>query len=250
MYLTIVIPAYNEEKRLKPTLESLKSYLSKKDFEYEVIIVNNNSTDGTAKLVLDFQKHFPQLKLFNESNKGKGFAVRRGIMAGRGQYRLFMDADNSTDISHIDHMLPHFKEGYDVVIGSLADKDSKVVHGGGEPIWRVILGKLGNLFIQVFAVWGIFDTQRGFKIFSARAADSIFPLLTIFGWGFDVEVLAIAKKMGYKIKEAPVTWNNDPDSKVNAWAYPQVLMQTLKVSWNLHTGKYKIAPSVVQAVSE
>jgi dolichyl-phosphate beta-glucosyltransferase len=239
MYLTIVIPAYNEEKRLRPTLESLKFYLSKKDFEYEVIVVNNNSTDGTARLVLDFQKHFPQLKLFNEVNKGKGHAVRRGIMAGRGEYRLFMDADNSTTIDHIESMMPHFEKGYDVVIASLAVEGSKVVHGGAEPLWRVVLGKLGNKFIQVFAVWGINDTQRGFKIFSARAADAIFPLLTIFGWGFDVEVLALAKKFGFKIKEAPITWNNDPDSKVNAWAYPQVLMQTLKVFWNLRTGKYE-----------
>ena len=102
------------------------------------------------------------------------------------------------------------------------------------------MGKMGNKWIQLWAVWGIRDTQRGFKMFTARAADAIFPKLTIYGWGFDVEVLALAKKLGFKIKEVPVTWDNDPNSKVNIWAYPQVLIQTMKVRWNLLTNKYGI----------
>jgi len=102
-----------------------------------------------------------------------------------------------------------------------------------------LFGKMGNKFIQLVAVWGISDTQRGFKLFTARAAQAIFPMLTIFGWGFDVEVLALARKFRFTIKEVGVNWNNDPNSKVNMWAYPQVLLQTLKIRWNLMTNKYK-----------
>jgi len=160
-------------------------------------------------------------------------------MEARGRYRLFMDADNSTTIDHLDKMMPYFNQGYDVVIGSIAVSGAKIVKGGGEPFWRVILGKLGNLWIQIFAVPGIKDTQRGFKVFSDEAVKDIFPCLTIFGWGIDIEILALARKFKYKIKEVPVTWNNDPNSKVNIWAYPQVLLQTLKVFINLLTNKYK-----------
>ena len=176
--------------------------------------------------------------MIDEPRPGKGYAVTTGMLVAQGDYRLFTDADNSTSIDHLEKFLPYFEQSYQVVIGSLAVKGAKILQGGGEPLWRVIMGKLGNKWIQIFAVWGISDTQRGFKIFTAEAAQKIFPRLTIFGWGFDVEALAIAQMFGYKIKELPVTWSNDPDSKVNVWAYPQVLLQTLKVRYNLLIGKY------------
>lgn len=237
MLLSIIIPAYNEERRIGATLASIASYLKKKDFDAEVIVVNNRSKDKTADVVKSFDPDFQHLRLLNENHAGKGYAVRKGMLEGRGKYRLFMDADNSTTIDHFEKMLPYLAEDeYDVVIGSLAVKGAKVVRG--EPFWRVLLGKLGNKWIQIWAVWGISDTQRGFKVFTARAADHIFENVTIFGWGFDIEVLALARKFGYKIKEVGVRWDNDPDSKVNIWAYPQVLMQTVKVRWNLVTGAY------------
>jgi dolichyl-phosphate beta-glucosyltransferase len=239
MYLSVIIPAYNEEKRIGKTLDSINEYLSRHDFDWEVIVVNNNSRDNTVQIVQNFKKTIPNLHLLNEPNKGKGHAVKAGILKATGQYRLFTDADNSTTIDHIERMLPYFQQGYDLVIGSIAAKGARIIRGGGEPLWRTILGKLGNKYIQILAVWGIQDTQRGFKMFTTRAVNDIFPRLTIFGWGFDVEVLAIARKFRYKIKEVPIIWNNDPHSKVNVWAYPQVLMQTLKVWWNLHTGQYK-----------
>lgn len=238
MYLTVVIPAYNEEKRIGATLESIAEYLKTKSFDCEVIVVNNNSRDKTVEVIQRYQTVMPFLKIINEHRKGKGYAVTTGMLAGKGQYRLFTDADNSTTLNHFDAMAPYLQQGYDVVIGSLAVPGARVLSGGEEPWYRVLLGKLGNKFIQIFAVWGIHDTQRGFKVFSSRAAQIIFPRMTIFGWGFDVEVLAIARKFKFKIKELPVTWKNDPDSKVNVWAYPQVLLQTLKVSWNLLTGRY------------
>jgi dolichyl-phosphate beta-glucosyltransferase len=136
----------------------------------------------------------------------------------------------------VEKFMPYFEKGYSVVIGSLAVPGAHVKHG--EPFWRVILGKLGNKWIQVWAVWGINDTQRGFKAFTGEAAEKIFKQVRIFGWGFDIEVLALAKKFGYKIKEVGVSWDNDPDSKVNIWAYPKVLLETVKVRWNLITGVY------------
>ena len=170
-------------------------------------------------------------------NRGKGFGVRQGMLKAKGQYRLFTDADNATSIDHIEKMMPFFDQGYDVAIGSIALKDS-LIASGSEPIWRRVFGKVGNLFIQIMAVPGISDTQRGFKIMTSRAAQDIFPKTTIDRWGFDVEMLALARKFGYKIKEVPINWKNDPDSHVGLKAYFQVLLETVKIRWNLMTGKY------------
>ena len=239
MHLSVIIPAYNEEKRIGHTVLAIGQYLARQNYDSEIIVVNNRSKDKTPEIAREAGANIPNFRVIDEMKPGKGHAVTAGILAARGDYRLFTDADNSTSIDHLDKMMPYFEKGYSVVVGSLAVKGAKIVRGGGEPLWRVILGKLGNKWIQVFAVWGINDTQRGFKVFTAEATEKIFPKLTIFGWGFDVEVLALAKKFKYKIKEVPVTWDNDPDSKVNIWAYPQVLMQTVKVRWNLITGVYK-----------
>ena len=238
MHLSVIIPAYNEAKRIGATLQDVARYLRRQPYSYEVIVVNNGSTDRTAEIVRRFQDTIPGLYLIDEHRRGKGHAVATGMIRASGDYRLFMDADNATTIDHLDVMMPSFDRGYDVVIGSIAVKGARIVAGGGEPLWRVILGKLGNKWIQLLGVWGVSDTQRGFKVFTARAVRDIFPRLTIFGWGFDVEVLALAMKFHYRVKEVPVTWNNDPDSKVNLWAYPRVLLETLKVFWNLHTGVY------------
>ena len=134
-------------------------------------------------------------------------------------------------------MLPFFEHGYDVVIGSIALKGSMVATGS-EPVWRRLFGKMGNLFIQIMAVPGISDTQRGFKMVTAEAVDKIFPKAVIDRWGFDIEMLALARKFGYKIKEVPISWKNNPDSHVQLSAYFQVLLETVKIRWNLMTGKY------------
>lgn len=126
-------------------------------------------------------------------------------------------------------MRPLLDKGADIVIGSLAARGARVMHGGAEPLWRQIMGKMGNLWIQLWAVPGVWDTQRGFKAFTAKAAQEIFTRLTIFGWGFDVEVLACARQRGFFIAEIPVVWNNPPETRVNVWAYPKVLMDTVRV---------------------
>ena len=204
------------------------------------MVVTDGSRDKTNDIVRLMMSAVPTLQLLNyELNKGKGFAVREGMLKARGQYRLFTDADNATSIDHIEKMMPFFNQGFDVVIGSIAIKGSTVV-SGSEPIWRRLFGKIGNLFIQLVVVPGISDTQRGFKIVTDKAAQDIFSKAIIDRWGFDIEMLALARKLNYKIKEVPITWKNDPDtsSHPRLSAYFQVLMETVKIRWNLLTGKY------------
>ncbi len=240
MYLSVIIPSYNEEKHIRKTVESIYQYLSGRNLEHEILVVTDGSTDKTSDIVHSMFSAIPTLQLLDyKLNKGKGFAVRQGMLKVTGQYRLFTDADNATSIDHIEKMMPYFQQGYDVVIGSIAIKGS-VIASGSEPIWRRLFGTMGNLFIQVMAVPGIRDTQRGFKMITAEAANKIFSKMTIDRWGFDIEMLSLARKFGYKIKEVPITWKNDPNtaSHPRLSAYFQVLTETVKIRWNLMTGKY------------
>ena len=248
MYLSVIIPAYNEEKNIRRTIESIYHYLSGKNIEHEIIVATDGSKDKTDDIVRTAMSSVPTLQLLDYArNKGKGFAVRQGMLKATGQYRLFTDADNATSIDHIERMMPYFsaeggsasggEQGYDVVIGSIALKGSTVA-SGSESLWRRIFGIMGNLFIQIMVVPGIQDTQRGFKIVTAKAAQDIFSKALIDRWGFDIEMLALARKFKHKIKEVPVNWKNDPNSHVGIKAYLEVLMETVKIRWNLLTGKY------------
>lgn len=239
MKLSVIIPAYNEERNIQSTIKDIDQYLSSKSIEHEIIVVTDGSKDRTVEVVKELIPQMPPLQLIEEKiNHGKGYSVKKGMLAATGDIRLFTDADNSTRINHIERMLPYLNQGYDVVIGSIAVKGHTVA-SGSEPIWRRLFGKLGNLYIQMLAVRGIHDTQRGFKVFTARAVEKIFPLLTIKRFGFDVEILALARKFGYKIKEMPVDWKNDPNSHVGLKVYLEVLRETAQVRWNLWTGQYK-----------
>lgn len=236
MYLSVIIPARNEEYNIKGTLESVYSYLSAKNISHEIIVVENNSTDKTVEMAQSAS--IPTVEVVSLKIRGKGYAVKEGMRRAKGDFRLFMDADNSTTIDTIEKTMPFFEQGYGVVIGSIAVKGA-VVAGGSEPGWRRLFGKMGNLFIQILTVPGIKDTQRGFKVFTAQAADDIFPRVTIYGFGFDVEVLVLARKFGYRIKEIPINWKNDiVHSKVGLKSYFQVLAETIKIKRNLLTGKY------------
>lgn len=229
-FLSVIIPAYNEAGRIPLTLVDVDKRLSGKDYSYEILVVNDGSSDNTAAVVNGLTKMIKNLKLIdNSENKGKGGVVRQGMLSARGQYRLFMDADNSTSVDHFDAMLPHFKEGYDILICSRPMKGSKLEPA--EPVYRQIPGKMGNLFIQVLLLPGMWDTQCGFKAFTAVAAERVFQLSKIAGWGFDVEILSLAKALGYRIKEIPVHWVNDARSHVGASAYLKVLMETVKIRW-------------------
>ncbi len=242
IYLSVIIPAYNEEKRIGATLLAVDKYLSTQEYSYEIIVVSDGSTDKTVDVVQKYKQLVKNLEIIdNLENKGKGGVVRQGMLAARGKYRIFMDADNSTSIDHIEKMRPFFTEGCDIVIGS---RDSKDVVGASQAVpqsfRRRMIGNIGNLLIQLFAVPGIWDTQCGFKAFSAEAVRDIFPRLKINRWGFDIEILAIAKRLGYKVGTIPVHWQNDPRSHVSFMGYLNTFRELFIVRWNLWRNKYGI----------
>ena len=238
-YLSVIIPAYNEEDRLPLTLVDVDRHLSTVEYTYEILVVNDGSSDDTIQVVERFKKLIPNLRLIDqEPNQGKGEAVRRGMLEANGEYRLFMDADNSTSVDQFEKIIPYLKEGYKVVIGSRTLKESRL--SPPEGIIKQILGKAGNLFIQLLVLPGIWDTQCGFKCFSEDAAVKVFNLQRIKGWGFDVEILALAKRLGYKIKQIPVVWVNDTASHVGLMAYVNTLIETVKIRVWLWRGVYNL----------
>lgn len=234
-YLSVIIPAYNEEKRIEKTLLSIYQYLAKQNYDYEILVVNDGSNDRTSEVVSNLKEKIKNLILINnKENRGKGYVVKQGMLEAKGKLRLFMDADNSTTIDHLEKFYPYLKENggdYDIVIASIGIKGAKVAYG--EKFYKRIFGKLGNLWIQFWLLPGIWDTQRGFKLFSAKAGEDVFKRVEDPGWSFDVEALAIAKKLGYKIKEIPINWQNDPQSKVKLSAYPKFLIAVLKIRLKL-----------------
>lgn len=240
VYLSVIIPAYNEAERIGKTLNILSDYLKQQSYTYEIVIVNDGASDNTSEVVNGFKKTIPNVNFIDrKENKGKGYTVKQGLLEANGEIRLFTDADNSTDISHFAKMKPLFDEGYDVVIGSRQSRDAE---GAGQdvpqPFHKRIMGMAGNILIQILAVPGIWDTQAGFKAFRAKATEKIFNKVTIFGWGFDIEVLAIARKLGYKIGIIPLHWVNDPHSHVKLSGYIEVLLQAFQIRWNLWMKKY------------
>ncbi len=237
-YLSIIIPAYNEAQRIPKTLLDIDRRLEHAPYSYEIIVVNDGSRDNTAEVAEKMKKAVRNLKLIdNAENKGKGGAVRQGMLIAGGAVRLFTDADNATSIDQFDQMMPFFKEGYAVVIGSRAVKGAKL--DPPEPLVRQLAGKVGNIIIQaVLGLWGVWDTQCGFKAFTAEAAQRVFEASRVAGWGFDAEALALARAMGYRMKEVPVRWVNDTRSHVKASAYLEVLGETIAIRWRLSRGAY------------
>jgi dolichyl-phosphate beta-glucosyltransferase len=238
-YLSVIIPAYNEAKRLPLTLIDIDKHLSGADYSYEIIVVDDGSKDATEEVVRRFSHLIKNLRLIdNKKNHGKGWVVRQGMLEAKGKIRLFTDADNSTSVDQFNKMIPYFREGYDVVIGSRDIEGAKLVPP--QPWHKRLAGDIGNLIIQVLLLPGMWDTQCGFKAFTEEAAKEIFSIAKINRWAFDVEALSLAKKLGYRIKEIPVVWVNDPFSLVKPMAYFQVLWEVLKIKWGIVTNKYKI----------
>lgn len=239
MHLSIIVPAYNEEKRLPKTLAEINNYLAKQSYDYEILLVDNGSTDKTAEVVRGLEGQIRGLKLISgSSGRGKGFAVKLGMMSAKGDYRIFTDADNSTSIDQIEKMWPEFDKGYDIIIGSRDIKGA--VLDPPQPFLRnFILGEGFKLFRKiVIGLWGVEDTQCGFKGFTKRAAESIFPKSIISHFAFDPEILVVGKKQGYKTKEIPVYWKNDPDSKVKFQSVLKMAMDILKIKLNALRGLY------------
>jgi dolichyl-phosphate beta-glucosyltransferase len=201
LYLSVIIPAYNVEKTIGATLLAVDQYFQKQNFESKILLVSDGSKDKTSEIVSGFQKSIKNLRLIdNKENHGKGWAVRWGMLQAKGPVRLFMDADNATTIEHFDKMKPYFDRGKNVVIGSRKGRDAKGVRKVVPPSrLKQLLGDVGNLLIQFFAVWGVWDTQCGFKAFSAAVAENVFSKTKIDRWGFDIEALVLANKLKYKI---------------------------------------------------
>jgi len=241
-YLSVIIPAYNEEKRISKTLLAAEQYLQKQNFSYEILVVSDGSADKTGEVVASFEKRINGLRLLdNKENHGKGWVVRQAMLEAKGQVRLFMDADNATTLDHFDKMKPYFDEGSDVVIGTRDSKDAKGAKQAVTQPWlKRQLGNASNILIQIFAVWGIWDTQCGFKAFSAAAAQDLFSKTKIDRWGFDIEVLALARKLKYKISIIPTYWINDPNSKVSLGGYVRTFKELFQIWWWLITDAYGI----------
>jgi len=238
-FVSIIIPAYNEAERLPMTLVDVDKHLTQQEYSYEIIVVNDGSTDKTAEIVKRFMPLVKNLKLADQGeNKGKGAAVRLGMLTARGNWRVFMDADNSTSVIEFNKMLPYFKEGYEIVICSRSAKGS--VLKPAQPIHKQALGKLGNLFVQLMLLKGLKDTQCGFKGFSEEVAHKIFMTTKIDNWAFDIEALALARIMGYKIKEIPVVWTNHPYSHVKLGDYVRLLWDMIRIKWWLWRKKYNL----------
>lgn len=240
-FLSIIIPAYNEEKLIADTLSQVTAFLEAKPFSYEVIVVDDGSRDRTVEIAKEWgveKKGFPVIVLENVRNRGKGFSVRKGFQSAVGEYACFSDADLSTPIEDSDKLLKWNNEGFDVAIGSRALKESEIdLH---QPWWREIMGKTFNKFVQIMAIRGIKDTQCGFKCFSRDAYSEVFKRQSIDGFGFDVEALFIARKHGFKIKEVPVKWVNRFESRVNPILHPiQMLFELVLIRFRDLMGVYK-----------
>ena len=233
--ISLVVPAYNEEKLIVSSLKNILTYMIKNKYNFEVIVVDDGSKDKTKEKVRSIKDKHVKL-LSYKPNKGKGHAVKIGMLAAKGDLLLFLDADLSTPIEEIEKFIPLTKN-YDVVIASRALKESQIkVH---QPFYRELIGKVFNKMVQLLAVWGIKDTQCGFKMFTKKAANIIFKRQRIYGWAFDVELLFIAKKYRLKIKEMPVTWINEGDSRVSPIKSSiQMFIQILKINLNNIRGYY------------
>jgi dolichyl-phosphate beta-glucosyltransferase len=210
--LSIVIPAYNEERRLGVTLSEIGGFLDRHDWDWDVRVVDDGSVDRTARVVEEHSREDARIVLQREPHRGKGGAAKAGLLAARGTYRFLCDADLSMPIRELPRFLPPLLVDFDVAIGSREGHGSRRI---GEPLRRHWVGRTFNLAVQWLAVSGLADTQCGFKMFTASAVEEIFPLVTIDGWAFDIEALVIARRRRLRIVEVPIEWHYRPESRVS-----------------------------------
>ncbi len=242
MYLSWIIPCYNEERRIEKTIREVEAYLQSKNFSdgYEILISNSASTDNTREIIERLAAQIPHVRILNLENRGKGWAVKEAMLNARGDIRLFSDADNSTPPQSFDAMEALFRNGTDVVISSRDPKDAAGASRDVKEQWyREAMGNIGNLIIQIVGIWGIWDTQNGFKACTAKVAETIFSRTQMRGFSFDIEMLALARRFKLSIGIIPIRWKFDADSKVTLKSYIQVFIDVFKIRWNFIRGAYR-----------
>lgn len=224
--VSVIIPAYNEAERLPSTLQDLNDFFRMRGYSWQIIVVDDGSEDNTSKIVESLSRSFATLTLIRlEENRGKGYAVRHGVGAADGKYIIFMDADGSTPIEEIDRLKASIDDGIDIAIGSRAMKSkyTKV-----KALWhRKLLGRIYNSIVNLLILPGIEDTQCGFKMFKVQVAKDLFSRVTADRFSFDVELLFLARRLGYSIAEIPVNWTNVPGSKVH------LVRDSLRMLWDI-----------------
>jgi dolichyl-phosphate beta-glucosyltransferase len=226
--LSIIIPAYNEARRLPRFLQRTVSFLNQRHFRYEIIVVDDGSEDQTAQAVERLAEQWPYVRLIRlRSNMGKGAAVRRGMQAARGTLQLFTDADGATSIEELARLETALAEGADLAIGSRALAARNPQYTVRARWYRSLLGTLFNTIVRLLGVRRIADTQCGFKLFSREVAQDLFSITCVDGYAFDLELLYIARQRGYRIAEVPVNWTDQPGSKVRPWRDGFVMLREL-----------------------
>jgi dolichyl-phosphate beta-glucosyltransferase len=234
--LSIIIPAYNEANRLPITLPQVAEFVQAQTYTAEILVVNNNSRDNTRAIADEIAAQFPFICVLDEMVQGKGAAVRTGIMAGKGEYLFIADADLSMPIEEVNKFLPPQVDNYDVAIGSREAAGAVRYH---EPEYRHIMGRVFNFIVKILAVPGFQDTQCGFKSFQRAAALDLFSHQTIDGWAFDVELLFIAQRRGYKIVEVPIDWYYRANSRISPLRDAvKMVFEVLRIRLNGWRGRY------------
>lgn len=209
--LSIILPVHNEENRLPKTLQQVSDFLDAQSYSAEVLVVENGSSDRSFDIAQNFCQNHRNFFAFHEEQRGKGLAVRTGMLKARGDYRIFCDVDFSMPVEEINRFLPPHQNNADIVIGS---REAPGAVRYNEPSYRHFIGRIFNTMVRIAALPGLQDTQCGFKLFSSRCAEDVFRKQTLTGMSFDVEVLFIARRLGYSIVEIPVPWYFNPDSRV------------------------------------
>lgn len=242
MHLSVIIPAYNEEKNIEKTIDFCHQYLKTQNYNFEIIIVNDGSGDKTKDILKELKNKMNNLRFINiEHNMGKGEAVRQGLLAGNGNFLLFLDADNSTSIHYVEKTWSYFDKGFDVVIGSRNKKDAMGAKQLKPQIfWKRFLGICGNFLIRKITVKNIRDTQCGFKVMTKKFVEDILPKTKTKRWALDVEILFLAQLLNYKIAAIPIQWINCPNSRVGLGGYFQTLKEVVKIKFDFITRQYKI----------
>ena len=235
---SIIIPAYNEDARIEGTLKKVTAFIAAQNWDAEIIVVNDGSNDGTVGIVERYAKDNPRMRLIaNPGNRGKGYSVRNGMLQAAGEILLFSDADLSSPIEEAPKLFDAIAKGADVAIGSrwLQAK----LQTQRQPLYRQLFGRIFNRLLRTMLALPFKDTQCGFKAFTRQAAQAIFPLQRIERWGFDPEVLFLARRFGFRIVEVPVEWAHREGTRFSPLSDgPKMLLEMLTVWWNALTGKY------------